>query len=146
MIAGFTTTYVISAYYHWSCEFESRSWWDVLDTAVCDKVCQWLETGRWFSPGTNKIDCHNITEMLLKVVLNNINLNHSINVNKSRRTVTQDTNSYERYQIILICNLPHDRKTVLNPERYVFWIHIIMQCLVNGTSIAPSISVDVRVT
>jgi hypothetical protein len=41
---------------------------------LCDKVCQWLETGRWFSPGppvscTNKTDCHNITEILLKVVL-----------------------------------------------------------------------------
>ena len=24
----------------------------VLDTTVCDKVCQWLVTGRWFSPGT----------------------------------------------------------------------------------------------
>jgi hypothetical protein len=41
---------------------------------LCDKVCQWLETGRWFSPGppvssTNKTDWHNITEILLKVVL-----------------------------------------------------------------------------
>ena len=25
MIAGFTTTYAISAYHHWRCEFESRS-------------------------------------------------------------------------------------------------------------------------
>jgi hypothetical protein len=23
----------------------------VLDTTLCDKVCQWLATGRWFSPG-----------------------------------------------------------------------------------------------
>jgi hypothetical protein len=22
------------------------------DTTLCDKVCQWLTTGRWFSPGT----------------------------------------------------------------------------------------------
>jgi hypothetical protein len=34
-------------------------------------------TGQWFSPGspvsyTNKTDCHNITEILLKVVLNTI--------------------------------------------------------------------------
>ena len=26
--------------------------WGVLDTALCDKFCQWLATGRWFSPGT----------------------------------------------------------------------------------------------
>ena len=25
---------------------------DVLDTTLCDKVCQWLAAGRWFSPGT----------------------------------------------------------------------------------------------
>jgi hypothetical protein len=24
----------------------------VLDTTLCDKVCQWLATGQWFSPGT----------------------------------------------------------------------------------------------
>ena len=39
---------------------------------VCDKVCQWLATGRWFSPGplvpsTHKTDRHDITEILLRV-------------------------------------------------------------------------------
>ena len=52
----------------------------VLDTSLCDEVCQWLETGRWFSPGTpisstNKTDRHDITEILLKVTLNTIPLN-----------------------------------------------------------------------
>jgi hypothetical protein len=45
-------------------------------------------TGQWFSPGTpvsstNKIDCHDITEILLKVALNTINqtkLNHTIHI------------------------------------------------------------------
>jgi hypothetical protein len=46
----------------------------VLDTTLCDEVCQWLATGRWFSPGptvssTNKTDHHDITEILLKVAL-----------------------------------------------------------------------------
>ena len=46
---------------------------------LCDKVCQWLATGRWFSPGTlvsstNKTDRHDITEILLKVVLSTITL------------------------------------------------------------------------
>jgi hypothetical protein len=40
-------------------------------TTLCDKVCQWLATSRWFSPGppvssTNKI------EILFKVALNTI--------------------------------------------------------------------------
>jgi hypothetical protein len=24
----------------------------ILNTKLCDKVCQWLAAGRWFSPGT----------------------------------------------------------------------------------------------
>ena len=55
----------ISAYHHYSCEFEPRSWRDVLDTTLCNKVCHWLATGWWFSPGipvssTNKTDHHDI--------------------------------------------------------------------------------------
>jgi hypothetical protein len=50
----------------------------VLDTTLCDKVCQWFATGRWCSTGTpvsttNKTDCHDIAEILLKVVLDTIN-------------------------------------------------------------------------
>ena len=46
-------------------------------TTLCDKVCQWIATGRWFSPGTPvsstyKIDRHDIAEILLKVALNTI--------------------------------------------------------------------------
>jgi len=52
MVVGFTTTCAISAYHHYSCEFEPRSWRGVLDTTLCDKVCQWLVTGQWISPGT----------------------------------------------------------------------------------------------
>ena len=49
----------------------------VLDTTLCDKVCQWLAIGRWFSPGTpvfstNRTDCHDISEILSKVALNTI--------------------------------------------------------------------------
>jgi hypothetical protein len=59
------------------CEFKPRSLGGVLDTTLCDQVCQWLATGRWFSPctllsSTNKTGRHNITEILLKVALNTI--------------------------------------------------------------------------
>jgi hypothetical protein len=46
MVVGFTTTFAISAYHHW-CEFESRSGWGVQHYVI---FCQWLTTGRWFSP------------------------------------------------------------------------------------------------
>ena len=54
----------------------------VLNTIVCDKVCQLLAAGQWFSLGilvssTNKTDRHDITEILLKVVLNTIKLSLS---------------------------------------------------------------------
>ena len=56
-------------------------WAQILIRARCTtfygEVCQWLATGWWFSLGppvssTNKTDCHDITEILLKVVLNTI--------------------------------------------------------------------------
>ena len=47
MLVEFTTTYAVSAYHHSSCEFESCSC--VLDTTLCDKVCQGLATGQWVS-------------------------------------------------------------------------------------------------
>jgi hypothetical protein len=59
-------------------EFESRSWRGILDTTLCNKVCQWLVTDRRFSPVSfnNKTDLHDITEILLKVMLNTISIAH----------------------------------------------------------------------
>ena len=78
--------------YDWSYEFEFHTWRGVLETTVCDKVCRWLATGRWFSPGslvssTNNTDCHDITEIFLKVALNTIN---------------QTNQTYYRNKIILV--------------------------------------------
>ena len=52
--------------------------WGVLDTTLCDEVCQWLAAGRWFYPGTSvsstkKTDRHDITEILLKMAFNTVN-------------------------------------------------------------------------
>ena len=46
-------------------------------TTLCDKVCQCLAAGQWFSPGrpvssTNKTERHDITEILLKFALSTI--------------------------------------------------------------------------
>jgi hypothetical protein len=56
-------------------------------TTLCDKVCQWLATDRWFSPGrpvssTNKTDRHDITEILLKMTLKTIKQTNIINIGK----------------------------------------------------------------
>jgi hypothetical protein len=96
IVIGFTTTYATIAYHHLSCEFKHRSWRGLLDTRLCDQICQWLAAGRWFSTGTpvsstnkikvitklpnseqsykgkvkthshNKTDSHNIIEIELK--------------------------------------------------------------------------------
>ena len=78
---GCWITYEISAYHHWCCKFKSWS-----GRGVQHYVCQWLATGQWFSPGplvssTNKTDCHDITEILLKVALNTIKPNPANHVN-----------------------------------------------------------------
>ena len=51
-------------------------------TTLCDKVCRWIATGRWFSPSptvssTNKTDRHDLTEILLIVALSTIKLNQA---------------------------------------------------------------------
>ena len=74
MVVGLPTTYN-------RCLSPLKLWvriplrWCVLNTTLCDKICQWLVTGLWFSPwtliySTNKTDSHDTTEILLKVALN----------------------------------------------------------------------------
>ena len=72
MVDGFKTTVHITTK---SLEFESRSFRGVLDTTLCDKVCSGSPVS-----STSKTDRHDITEILLKVVLNTIIHNHMIMV------------------------------------------------------------------
>jgi hypothetical protein len=63
-------------------------------TTLCDKVCQWLTTARWFSPeplvsSTNKTDLHDIAEILLKVALSTINQTNKHTVPKLNRKVVE---------------------------------------------------------
>ena len=128
MIVGFTTIYAISAYHHWCCEFESRSGWSDKCTALCDKVCQWLATGWWFSSGLlvssiNKTDCHNITEILLKVVLNTITLSNKqsiiIGVESKKIQIIKQLYwcSHISWYGILMC---------FNSSHYLTWKHIVI--------------------
>jgi len=54
----------------------------VLDTTSCDKLYQRIVVGRWFFQSTavsatNKVDRHNMTEIVLNVALNTITLTPS---------------------------------------------------------------------
>ena len=82
IIVRFTTICAISAYHHWKSKFKPCSWKGVLETTLCDTVCQRIAPDRIGGflrvlrfPPTNKTDRHDIAEILLKVVLNTINLN-----------------------------------------------------------------------
>jgi hypothetical protein len=77
-------------------------------TTLCDKVCQWLATDRWFSPGppvssTNKTDRHDIAEILLKVALNTIKPNQATNILywTGLLTRTNSVNKTVKYNIII---------------------------------------------
>jgi hypothetical protein len=65
MVVGFTTTYAISAYHHWYCEFESRSGRGVQHYGI-KFVSDLRQIGSFIrvSP-TNKTDHHDITEIVL---------------------------------------------------------------------------------
>ena len=60
---------------------------------LCDKFGQWLAVGRWFSldpsvSSNKKTDCHDITEILLKVALNTIKPTNQSN--KSTKFVSKN--------------------------------------------------------
>jgi hypothetical protein len=74
MVVGFTTTYAISAYHHWCCEFESRSGQSVQHYVIKFVRDLWQVSGflrvLWFPPPIKLTAT--ITEILLKVALNTI--------------------------------------------------------------------------
>ena len=79
MVVGFTTTCATSVYHHERCEFKSRSN-EVysIQHYVIKFVGDLRQVGGFFRvlliSSTNKTDRHDITEILLKVALNTINL------------------------------------------------------------------------
>jgi hypothetical protein len=80
MVVGFTTIYAISVYHNWCCEFKSRSGQGVQHYVIklsvtCDMSVVFLCTP---VSSTNKPDCHDLTEILLKVALSTINPNQTI--------------------------------------------------------------------
>jgi len=124
MVVGFTTTYAISACQYWRYDIESRSG----DTTLCDQVCQWLVAGRWFSQcrpisSTNKTDHHDITEILLKVALNTINLNHKTSILEIGTTKHSWWNTIRRYRCVVVffkCSMIWD-------ERWMFVLLIFVE-------------------
>jgi hypothetical protein len=98
MVVGFITTYAISAYHHWCFEFESRS-----GRGLQQYVIKWHATGWWFSlcrsvSSTNKTDCHDITEILLKVVFTK-------QTNKHIFVPSQDLDLWCHMSLFFLCSV-----------------------------------------
>ena len=70
MVVGFTTTYAISAYHHWCCEFESSSGRG-LKPYMIKIVSDFWQVGGFLRVLPIKLTAM-ITEILLKVALNTI--------------------------------------------------------------------------
>jgi hypothetical protein len=67
MVVGFTITCAISAYHHYRCEFEPRSWQGVLDTTVGSPDCIKAIGLVWFVVFNTTFN--NISVMSLRSVL-----------------------------------------------------------------------------
>ena len=114
-------------------------------TTLCDKVCQWLATGRWFSLGppvssTNKTDRHDITEILLKVVINTIKQTIKqtyiviyIEVGHTA-FVYNKTDRHDITEILL--------KVALNNINIKLWFQVILYTLRRKHSVATGISLN----
>jgi hypothetical protein len=74
IVVGYITTYAISAYHHWSCEFKSRSGEVYLIQHYAIKIVRNLRQVGGFLSSTNKTGRQDITELLLNVALNTITL------------------------------------------------------------------------
>jgi hypothetical protein len=120
-------------YHHYSCEFASRSWRGVLDTTLCDQVCQWLATGWWFSPGTSLSSTnkptysHDITEILLKMCFNEMKWN------QYSTSITQLGRSYISV-VSGFCHLPLLCSEVWTLKWFaLMWLFVftILMCIYN---------------
>ena len=84
---------------------------------LCDKVCQWLATGQWFSPvsSTNKTDHHDTTVSWccltalhsIPVNINKSDVKHQKSINQSIITVNKHwvvhTTDYGKLALKLLC-------------------------------------------
>jgi hypothetical protein len=109
-------------------------------------VCQWHATSRWFSPGppifsTNKTDRHDITEILLIVVLNNNNPHYNrlyITINPFVIGISTLNNTILAFILVALFNVSTEVKplTVISLTNFNCinmdgsWIHKLL-CMSN---------------
>jgi hypothetical protein len=95
-----------------------RSWRGVLDTTLCNKVCQWLATSRWFFPGkwqdeiskekhyvtsvlpvTFSVCCHLCQEIEIRIHIH-VRIRLRLQVNVKQGTTSRQTNDIYFYMCV----------------------------------------------
>ena len=102
----------------------------VLGTTLYDKVCQWLAEGLWFYLGTlvsstDKTDCHNVTEILLKVTLNTITLPSPL----CKRTLESNCSNIRKLTIPLFDHLEVPDTRTYSVELSVKFVPLLLHSL-----------------
>ena len=100
-------------------------------TTLCDKVCQWLATGRWFSPclpvsSTNKTDRHDRTEILWKVALSTMKQTNQQGVylfNKVFSYMCLKDGIKDAYLLNKVIYMYNVLQTSLCQENVLIWCH-----------------------
>ena len=133
MVVGFTTTHTIGAYHHWCCGFDSRSGRGV-QHYVINFVSDLRQVGGFLRvirfPPTNKIDHHDITEILSKVALNTIKPTNQSKLHfyflyftqtllKKKKNVFIKNN-----KILVFCR---EKKYLLEKERWMYPVLILIK-------------------
>ena len=95
VVVGFTATYAISTYHNWCCDFESWSGrgaqhYVVKFVSDLRQVGGFLRVPPPRGSSTNKTDCHDRTEILLKVALNTIKQTNNIAILEAKSVYTPD--------------------------------------------------------
>jgi hypothetical protein len=103
-------------------------------TTLCDEVCQWLATGRWFSPGTqvfstNKTDIHDIAE-LSKVASNTIKPNQSIRNPKQKQKTPMGQNVCSVLCVnVYFSTNSNDYPITNSRNQHIFFVSILISTL-----------------
>jgi hypothetical protein len=97
-------------------------------TALCDKVDQWLGTGLWFSPdppvsSTNKIDRHDITEILLKVALSTIKQTNNLMSSELSfsHVILMTCYAFDEMRWLRLCTRPIQCARILIVQQSACW-------------------------
>ena len=79
MYGSWIYSYLCNVYHHQKLWVRTQFTKRCTDTTLCDKACQWLATGQWFSPvsSTSKTDRHNNWNILESGVKHHKPTNHA---------------------------------------------------------------------